>query len=80
MSAVDVPFPAMSKEDPTAEGIVGTWFVHDGQAVTAGQLIAEVQVEKVSQDVVAPVAGVIRLLASEEASVRQGALIATIER
>ena len=63
MSTVEVRFPAMSKDDPDAEGIVGTWFVHDGQVVTAGQIIAEVQVEKVSQDVVAPTAGVIRLLA-----------------
>jgi pyruvate/2-oxoglutarate dehydrogenase complex dihydrolipoamide acyltransferase (E2) component len=79
MSTVDVRFPAMSKDDPDAEGIVGTWFVRDGQAVKAGQVIAEVQVEKVSQDVEAEVDGVIRLLVAEEEPVRQGAVIATIE-
>ena len=79
MSAVEVRFPAMSKEDPAAEGIVGTWFVHDGQVVAAGQILAEVQVEKVSQDVEAPTAGVIKLLAREEEPVHQGDLIATIE-
>ena len=79
MSAVDVRFPAMSKEDPGAEGVVGTWFVRDGQVVAAGQIVAEVQVEKVSQDVEAPAAGVIKLLAREEEPVRQGDLIATIE-
>ena len=79
MSAVEIHFPAMSTDDPSAEGIVGTWFVRDGQAVTAGQVIAEVQVEKVSQDVTAPVAGVVRVLVAEEVPVRQGDLIATIE-
>ena len=79
MSGVEVRFPAMSKDDPVAEGIVGTWFVRDGQVVSAGQIIAEVQVEKVSQDVEAPTAGVIKLMAREEEPVRQGDLIATIE-
>ena len=79
MTVVEVRFPAMSKEDPEAEGIVGTWFVRDGQTVTAGQIIAEVQVEKVSQDVAAPAAGVVHLRVGEEESVRQGDVIATIE-
>ena len=64
MSAVEVRFPAMSKEDPGAEGVVGTWFVRDGQVVAVGQIVVEVQVEKVSQDVEAPTAGVITLLSA----------------
>ena len=79
MGLIEVRFPSMSKDDPQAEGIVGTWFVHDGQAVKAGQIIAEVQVEKVSQDVEAPTSGVIRLSVVEEAPVRQGDIIATID-
>jgi pyruvate/2-oxoglutarate dehydrogenase complex dihydrolipoamide acyltransferase (E2) component len=79
MAAVEVRFPAMSKDDPDAEGIVGTWFVREGQAVKAGQIIAEVQVEKVSQDVEAPTNGVVHLGVREEEPVRQGEVIATIE-
>jgi pyruvate/2-oxoglutarate dehydrogenase complex dihydrolipoamide acyltransferase (E2) component len=79
MSAVEVRFPAMSRDDPEAQGIVGTWFVHDGQVVSAGQIIAEIQVEKVSQDVTAPTAGVVRLLVAVEEPVRQGDLIATVD-
>jgi len=79
MTAIEVPFPAMSDDDPDAEGVVGSWFVRDGQAVKAGQIIAEVQVEKVSRDVEAPTSGVIHLSVREEEPVRQGALIATIE-
>ena len=74
----DVLFPSLSKENPDTEGILATWFVSDGAAVAADQLIAEVQVDKVSADVVAPVAGVIHLLVAEEAVVTQGAPIARI--
>lgn len=75
----DVPFPPLSTEKPDTEGILATWFVTDGAAVAADQLIAEVQVDKVSADVVAPVAGTIHLLVAEEAVVVQGAPIARIE-
>ncbi len=75
----DVPFPALSKERPDAEGVLATWFVSDGATVTADQLLAEVQVDKVSADVPAPVGGVVRLLVAEEATVTQGSPIARIE-
>ena len=77
---IEVLFPVMSKEDPTTEGVVATWFVGDGEMVTEGQLLAEVQVDKVSQEVLAPVVGVIRLLVEEEEVVRQGEAIARIEQ
>jgi pyruvate/2-oxoglutarate dehydrogenase complex dihydrolipoamide acyltransferase (E2) component len=74
----EVLFPMMSKEEPDAEGVVGTWFVNDGEAVVAGQVIAEVQVDKVSQDVEAPVAGVMYQLVAEGVGVRQGEPVARI--
>ena len=75
----DVLFPPLSVEKPDTDGILATWFVSEGASVAADQLIAEVQVDKVSADVVAPVAGVIHLLVPEEAVVTQGAPIARIE-
>ena len=77
--SVEVTFPVMSAEDPTGEGVVGTWFVLDGEQVAEGQLIAEVQVDKVSADVEAPASGVLRHLVAEEATSNQGAGIAVIE-
>ncbi len=74
-----VPFPALSKERPDAEGVLATWFVSDGATVTADQLLAEVQVDKVSAEVPAPVGGVVHLLVAEEATVTQGSPIARIE-
>lgn len=75
----DVVFPSLSKERPDAEGVVATWFVTDGQAVTEGQLLAEVQVDKVSVEVPAPATGVVRLLVTEGAATRQGIALARIE-
>ncbi len=75
----EVPFPTMSEDDPLAEGVVGTWFVNHGESVAPGQVIAEVQVEKVSQDVEAPTGGVMYQLVAEGVAIRQGEPLARID-
>ena len=75
----DVLFPPLSKQTPDAEGVLSTWFVTDGATVAVDQLLAEVQVDKVSAEVPAPAGGVVHLLVDEEAMVRQGSAIARIE-
>lgn len=74
----EVLFPMMSS-DPEDEGVVGTWFVLDGESVTAGQLVAEVQVDKVSADVEAPAAGTLHHVKAEGDVLAQGEVIARIE-
>lgn len=69
----------MSKDDPGAEGVVGTWFVNHGETVTEGQVIAEVQVDKVSADVHAPLAGVMYQYVAEGVGIAQGAALARID-
>lgn len=75
----EVVFPALSKETPDAEGVLATWFVSEGSTVAADQLIAEVQVDKVSADVLAPSGGVVHILVDEDSAVRQGTPIARID-
>lgn len=75
----EVVFPALSEETPDAEGVLATWFVSDGATVSREQLLAEVQVDKVSADVVAPEGGVVHLLVDEDSAVRQGTAIARID-
>lgn len=75
----EVVFPPLSKDRPDAEGVVTTWFVQEGQLVAEGELLAEVQVDKVSMEVPSPQAGVVHLLAAEDDVVTQGSVIATIE-
>lgn len=74
----EVLFPKLSENEPTAEGVLATWFVADGDQVASGQLIAEVMVDKVSAEVTAPAGGRIRLLVSEDQPVRQGEAIAKV--
>ncbi|HSE70323.1 MAG TPA: biotin/lipoyl-containing protein [Nocardioidaceae bacterium] len=75
----EVVFPPLSKETPDAEGIVATWFVGEGATVAGEQLLAEVQVDKVSAEVLAPRAGVVHLLVGEEVTIKQGEPIARID-
>ncbi len=75
----DVVFPQLSEDDPTAEGVLATWFVGDGDQVASGQLLGEVMVDKVSAEVVAPAAGHIHLLVAEEQTAQQGDVIAQVD-
>lgn len=75
----EVLFPALSQQDPTARGVLATWFVRDGERVEPQQTLAEVQVDKVAVEVPAPTGGVVRLLVEEGAEVSQGDPIAAID-
>jgi pyruvate dehydrogenase E2 component (dihydrolipoamide acetyltransferase) len=52
---VDVLMPVVTEEGE--EGVVTGWFVDEGRPCDEGQLLAEVQAEKVSAEVHAPAAG-----------------------
>jgi pyruvate dehydrogenase E2 component (dihydrolipoamide acetyltransferase) len=74
----EIVMPRLS--DAVEEGVLVTWLTELGATVTEGDLVAEVQVEKVSSDVHAPATGMIgSLLVGPGDVVRQGATIATIE-
>jgi pyruvate/2-oxoglutarate dehydrogenase complex dihydrolipoamide acyltransferase (E2) component len=75
----DVLFPRLSEKEPNAEGVLATWFVRDGDQVASGQLLAEVMVEKASGEVLAPAAGLVRLLVGEDQTARQGEVIARVD-
>lgn len=76
MTALD--FPQLSNDKPDATGVLATWYVAEGDTVAEGQLVAEVQMDKVDAEVLAPAAGTIRLLVEEGAEVAQGTQIAEI--
>ncbi len=75
---MDVLFPQLSDENPDTEGVLAMWYVADGEQVAEGQLLAEVQVDKVSAEVISPGAGVITLLVQQDEAVVQGRPIAVI--
>lgn len=69
-------------EDTEAdEGVVANWFTGDGSYVEEGDVICEIQVEKVSVDVPAPVTGTIDEIGLEEdAEFVRGDILAWIRR
>jgi pyruvate/2-oxoglutarate dehydrogenase complex dihydrolipoamide acyltransferase (E2) component len=74
----EILFPTMSKDDPEAEGVVSTWFVSDGDQVEEGELLAEVAVDKVDMEILAPHGGTVTILVAEDQAVAQNKPIATI--
>jgi pyruvate/2-oxoglutarate dehydrogenase complex dihydrolipoamide acyltransferase (E2) component len=76
----EVRFPDLGQGDASTEpGVVATWFVGDGEAVSEGQLLAEVQVGKVAAEVHAPRSGVLRRLEPEGVPLGPGALLGRVE-
>lgn len=73
----DILVPRVS--ETTEEGILVTWFVEPGAIVREGDLVAEVQVEKVSAEVRASAGGRMELLAEPGGVIVQGHPIATVE-
>ena len=74
----EILMPTLS--DEAEEGVLVVWFVVPGAPVRADQLIAEVQVEKVSAEVHAPADGrLAEVLVQQGEIVRQGAPIAVLE-
>lgn len=64
--------------DEGEDGVVTAWMVDEGGRVAAGQLVAEVQAEKVAEEVHAPTAGVLRDRVGINEPVPQGSPICRI--
>lgn len=75
MASVTIPTDLWEED---TEAVITTWLVSDGAAVSEGQLIAEIMVEKVQHEVRAPASGTIKISQQAEAVVAKGGEIATI--
>lgn len=74
----DVLMPVIGEQNE--EAVVTAWMVDEGQAVTKGLLIAEVQAEKVSMEVIAPSDGFVVDRVPINRPVAQGAPICRLVR
>jgi pyruvate/2-oxoglutarate dehydrogenase complex dihydrolipoamide acyltransferase (E2) component len=61
-----------------SEGAISAWFYADGDSVEAGTVIGEVMNEKAASELLAPAAGVLRILVAAEEAVRKGQVVARI--
>lgn len=63
------------------EGVVATWFAREGASVERGGTLCEIQIEKVSVDVPAPVDGtLVEIVVGESEEFERGDALARIER
>ena len=75
--ATDVLMPVLT--EPGEDGVVTAWMVDEGGPCKQGQLIAEIQVEKVSDEVFAPESGLVTDRVAINEPVPQGQPICRIE-
>ncbi len=75
MTAVTLTQLSISMED----GKVCRWMVADGETVSAGQPIVEVETDKATIEIEAPVAGVVRIVAPEGEIVAVDGVLAELE-
>jgi len=67
-------------EADTEEAVVLTWFAREGGAVSAGERVCEIQVEKVDVDVLAPADGTLaEVVRGEDDAFERGDVLAWIE-
>ena len=76
---IEVAMPRLS--DSMSEGSVTSWFKNEGDVVSEGEAIAEIETEKSTVDLLAPHAGVLAriVVAAGSGGVTVGALLAEIE-
>lgn len=76
--ATPVIIPADLWDEDDQTGSMLLWLHADGAHVAAGELIAEVLVEKVTLELAAPATGTLRIRVEAEAVVNKGDMIAVI--
>ncbi|WP_448582597.1 lipoyl domain-containing protein [Thermaurantiacus sp.] len=74
---VIIPNDLWDEDDKT--GSIVVWLYKDGAQVKEGDLIAEVLVEKVTLELVAPASGTLRIRVEPEVVVNKGDEVAVIE-
>ena len=75
--AIKIEMPKLS--DTMEEGVIATWNVSEGDAVEAGDIIAEVETDKATMEVEAFDAGtVLKILVNEGDAVPLGGLMAVL--
>jgi len=74
---VIIPADLWDEDDKT--GSIVLWLYKDGSTVREGDLIAEVLVEKVTLELVAPASGTLRIRVEPEVVVNKGDEVAVIE-
>lgn len=63
----------------TDDMVLARWFVVDGASVAEGEVIAELETAKASEEIEAPATGLLRIKVQNDDAVEVGTLLAEIE-
>src|SRR5262245_49860580 len=74
-----VPIKVPSVGESISEGVLARWLKRDGERVRADEPVFELETEKATGEVPAPAAGVLRIKASEGATVAIGSVVGEID-
>jgi pyruvate dehydrogenase E2 component (dihydrolipoamide acetyltransferase) len=77
MTTISIGMPRLS--DSMEEGTVVTWLKGDGETVSRGDVIAEIESDKATSEYETEVAGVLRHLVAAGSTLRVGATIAAVD-
>ncbi|MEO5721944.1 MAG: 2-oxoglutarate dehydrogenase complex dihydrolipoyllysine-residue succinyltransferase [Chthoniobacterales bacterium] len=75
--SIEVKIPAVGES--ISSGIVSVWHKKDGEQVKAGEPLFTLETDKVSTEIVAEKAGLLKTLATEGQEVKIGEVVATID-
>jgi len=75
--SVEITVPTVGES--ITSGILSTWHKKDGETVASGEILFTLETDKVSTEVNAPEAGVLKTLAAEGDEVKIGQVVATLE-
>jgi len=78
MADIEVKIPAMGES--ISEGTISRWFKKEGEAVKADEALFEIETDKVTQEIYAPSAGVVKKLSKAQgANAKVGEVVALID-
>lgn len=76
MKVFEVKIPLL--DELTQEATINQWFKHQDQYVDQGEILCEVETDKINFEILAEVSGRLRILVEEGETVKVGANIAQI--
>ena len=69
---------AMDLWEEDVEAVISAWLVDNDSGVTAGQLVAEVMVEKIQYEIHSTADGIISIISEADDVVNKGSIIAEV--
>jgi 2-oxoglutarate dehydrogenase E2 component (dihydrolipoamide succinyltransferase) len=75
--SIEVKIPAVGES--ITSGVISTWHKKDGESVAEGDVLLTLETDKVSTEITAEKAGVLKIIAQEGEEVKIGAVVATLE-